>query len=126
MARLPSASGVFSVRTFLAALVLALVGLVVGSLVPLFGVVARFAGLFLAAFLVGVAVDGRHYAEVALAGALAAGLGFLLSALGTTFLPVVADYGAEIAGVGAATGLLVSLAGHYFGRDLRAGLTQAI
>jgi hypothetical protein len=120
--RLPSFR-VFSVRTFLLALVLAVGGLVVGGLVPVVGVIGRFVGLFAAAFGVGLVASRRSYLEVALAGAVAAGLGFLLSALGTTLFPVVADYGVEIAGVGAATGLLVSVAGHYFGRDLRAGLT---
>lgn len=123
--RLPSLR-VFSVRTFLIALVLAVVGLVLGGLVPVVGVVGRFVGLFAAAFVVGLVAARRSYLEVALAGAVAAGLGFLLSALGTALFPVVADYGTEIAGVGAATGLLVSVAGHYFGRDLRAGLTAEV
>jgi hypothetical protein len=120
--RLPSID-VFSVRTFVFALVLAVVGLVAGGLVPVVGIVGRFAGLFVAGFVVGLLGDRRSYLEVALAGTLAAGLGFLLSALGTVFVPFVVDYGVEIAGVGAATGLLVSVAGHYFGRDLRSGLT---
>jgi hypothetical protein len=120
--RLPSLD-VFSVRTFVAALGLAVVGLVLGGLVPVVGVVGRFVGLFVAAFVVGLVGTRRAYLEVALAGTLAAGGGFLLSALGTVLVPLVVDYGVEIAGVGAATGLLVSVAGHYFGRDLRAGLT---
>ena len=123
--RLPSVR-VFSIRTFLVALALAVAGLVVGGLVPVVGVVGRFVGLFVAAFAVGLLSARRSYLEVALAGALAAGLGFLLSALGTVLVPIVADYGVEIAGVGAATGLIVSVAGHYFGRDLRAGLTAEV
>jgi hypothetical protein len=123
--RLPSVR-VFSIRTFLVALALAVVGLVVGGLVPVVGIVGRFVGLFVAAFAVGLLSARRSYLEVALAGALAAGLGFLLSALGTALVPIVADYGVEIAGVGAATGLLVSVVGHYFGRDLRAGLTTEV
>jgi hypothetical protein len=123
--RLPSVD-VFSVRTFVVALALAVGGLVVGGLVPIFGLVGRFLGLFLAAFVVGLVSTRRSYLEVSLAGTLAAGLGFLLSSLGTVFVPFVVDYGVEIAGVGAATGLLVSVVGHYFGRDLRAGLTAEL
>lgn len=120
--RLPSVD-VFSARTFAVAFVLAVLGLVAGGLVPIVGIVGRFVGLFLAAFVVGLVSDRRSYLEVAFAGTLAAGVGFLLSALGPVIVPFVVDYGAEIAGVGAATGLVVSVAGYYFGRDLRAGLT---
>jgi hypothetical protein len=109
---------------FLLALVASVAALVVGGSFPVVGIVGRFVGLFVVAFAIGLLVAGRHYVEVGVAGGLAAGLGFVLSALATPLFPVVAEYGVEIAGVGTTAGVLVSLAGHYFGRDLKDGLTR--
>ncbi|MGM0590193.1 MAG: hypothetical protein ACQETI_00960 [Halobacteriota archaeon] len=130
------ADGLFSIKTFLVALVASIGGLVVGGAIPLLGaiplvgLVGRFLGLFVAAFVVGLASSRRRYLEVGLAGALAASLTFVLGTLGSIFLPfavdLLADYGVGIAGLGAGTGLLVALAGHYFGRDLRDGLTRDV
>lgn len=111
-------------RGFLAALALAVGGVTLGGAIPLVGWLGGFLGVFLAAFLVGLASARRRYAEVGLAGALAAGASFLLGAPGTLLFPVVADYGVEIAVLGAGTGLVVALLGHYFGRDLRDGVTR--
>ncbi|MFB6123700.1 MAG: hypothetical protein ABEJ78_09615 [Haloferacaceae archaeon] len=116
--------GWFSVRTFLLVLVASVVALVVGGSVPVVGLVGRFVGLFAVAFAVGLLADGRRYVEVGVAGGLASGVGFVLSSLATPLFPLVAQYGVEIAGVGTTAGILVSLAGHYFGRDLRDGLTR--
>lgn len=121
--RLP-VPAVVTVRGLVLALALALAGIVAGGVVPVVGGLGRFVGLFLAAFALGVVGSRRRYVETGVAGALAAGVASLLSALGTPFLPVVAEYGVEIAGVGAGLGLLASLAGHYAGRDVRAGLTR--
>lgn len=114
----------FSVRFFLLSLAVLTAGLVAGSFVPLVGIVGRFVGLFVGAFALGLLSSRRRYLETGAGGALASGLGFLLSAFDTVLIPVIARYGAEIAGVGVGAGLLVSLAGHYFGRDLRTGLTR--
>lgn len=116
---------VVTARGSLLALVLALAGTVVGGFVPLFGLLGRFAGLFLAAFALGL-FGPRRYVEVGAAGALVSGVSVLLNAFGLVLVPVLADYGPAIVGVGAGVGLLVSLAGHYFGRDLRAGLTRSL
>jgi hypothetical protein len=120
----------FSLRAFLLALVLSLVGLFLGGAVPVVGFVGRYVGLFAAAFVVGLVAQRRRYLEVGLAGGLASGLGFVLSAVTSAFLPfavsLLAEYGLAVAGVGAGVGLLVSLAGHYFGRDLRDGLTREV
>ena len=121
--RLPGPT-VVTVRGVALALALALAGIVAGGVVPVLGSVGRFVGLFLAAFALGLVGSRRRYVATGLAGALAAGVASLLSVLWTPFLPVVAEYGVEIAGVGAGLGLLVSVAGHYVGRDLRAGLTR--
>jgi hypothetical protein len=123
-ARLPRPSipqfGLFSLRVFLAALLLGLGAMAVGTLVPLPG--ARFVLLFLAMFVYGVVGPAARYLECGAAGAVAAGAGFVLAVLfdGALF-PVLAGYGPELAGVGVTAGATVALAGHYFGRDLRAG-----
>jgi len=116
----------FASRVFLLALVLSTVGLVAGGAVPVVGYLGRFLGIALAAFVLAVFTSGRRYVEAGLAGALAAGLGFVLGTLDSALFPVVADYGLQIAGVGTTAGLLAALLGHYLGRDLRAGLTKEI
>lgn len=122
--------GLFSVRWFLLALALSVVGIIVGGAVPLVGFVTRLLGLFAAGFALGLLSSRRRYVEVGLAGGIAAGLGFVLSTLTSAFFPfavrLLADYGVAIAGVGAVTGALVMLVGHYFGRDLRGGLTREL
>ena len=116
--------GLFSPRAFLAALLLSVGGL------PIVGFIGRFAGIAAAGFLLGLVGSKRRYTEVVLAGAIAAGLAFVLSTLFAVFAPfavqLLADYGVAIAGVGAASGGLAGLVGHYFGRDLRTGLTQEL
>jgi len=114
----------FAPRVFLLALVLSVVGLVAGGLVPVVGYLGRFVGIALAGFALAFLATGRRYVEAGLAGALTAGLGFVLGTLNSVLFPVVADYGLQIAGVGTTAGLLAALVGHYFGRDLRAGLTK--
>ncbi|WP_256545591.1 hypothetical protein [Halobellus inordinatus] len=131
---LPSAPGSlrspFSIRSFLVVLALSVVGVVAGGSIPLVGSVGQFLGLFVVAFAVGAVGSRRRYLEVGLAGAIAAGLAFVLGTLTSVFAPVavriLADYGVAIAGVGVGAGLLASLAGHYFGRDLRDGLTRDV
>lgn len=123
-------AGLFSVRTFLLALVLSVVAVVVGGGVPLLGFVGRLVGLFVVAFGIGLFAAERHYVEVGLAGALASGLGFVVGTLTSAFFPfavsLLSEYGVAIAGVGAGVGALASLVGHYFGRDLRDGVTRDV
>ncbi len=113
---------VFLPRPFLAALLATVGGLVAGVvLVPLPG--AGLLGIFLATFLFGVVPERRRYLESAVAGGLTFGAGALLdyavlAALGGLGLPLAAVAG----GLGAAAGAL----GHYFGRDLRDGLTREL
>lgn len=127
--RLPTAPTV-SARSFLLVLALLLAGTFVGGAVPVVGSVGRFLGVFVAAFAIGAVGSRSRYLEVGLAGALASGAAFVLGTLTSVFAPVavnvLADYGLAIAGVGVASGLLASLLGHYFGRDLRDGLTREI
>lgn len=131
----------FSLRAFLFALALSTAGIFLGGFastllplpVPFLGIAGRFVGLFAAAFAVGLVAAERRYLEAGSAGAVAAAFSFLLAALGSVFvrwLPVATDglsrYGTTVAGVGAGSGLLVALAGYYFGRDLRDGLTRDV
>ncbi|WP_049987243.1 hypothetical protein [Halobellus rufus] len=120
----------FSVRSFLVVLALSVVGVVAGGAIPLVGALGQFLGLFAAAFAIGAVGSRSRYLEVGLAGAVAAGLAFVLGTLTSVFTPlavgVLADYGVAIAGVGTGTGLLAALLGHYFGRDLRDGLTREV
>jgi hypothetical protein len=118
--------GIFALKPFLLVFVLSVVGLVVGGSVPVVGIVGRFLGIALAVFVLSCVVAGRRYVEAGLAGALTAGVGVVLSAVDVAFLPIVADYGLQIAGVGTTVGLLAALLGHYLGRDLRAGLTREL
>jgi hypothetical protein len=118
--------GLFAPRLFLLALVLSVVGVLVGGAVPLVGVVGRLLGVALAGFVLALIASGRRYVEAGLAGALAAGLGFVFGVLDVLLLPVVADYGVQVAGVGVTAGLVAALLGHYLGRDLRAGLTREL
>lgn len=120
----------FSAKGFLLTFAVLLVGLIAGSAVPLVGGLARYLGLFAAAFVLGVGRSRRAYLETAVAGALAAGGAFLLGTLTTGTLVVgtslLADYGLPVAGVGVTIGVLLSVAGVYFGRDLRDGLTRSV
>ncbi|MFB6219519.1 MAG: hypothetical protein ABEH77_10170 [Halobacteriaceae archaeon] len=111
-------AGAVSARTFLLALVLSVGGAVAGGAVPLLGTVGGVLGVAGAGALLGLA--GRSaYPEVALAGFLAAGVAAFLD-----FLVVSLVAGPTVAAVGAGAGALGGVVGHYFGRDLRAGLTR--
>jgi len=119
---------VFAPKAFLLALALAVAGVVVGGAVPVVGAVARYGGLLAAGFALGLISGPRRYVEAGAAGGLAAGAGFLLSALSSLpwLAAVSAEVGVAVAGVGVSVGALCTLAGHYFGRDLRAGLTREV
>ena len=123
-------SGLFSPRLFLVALVLSIVAVVAGGAVPIVGVIGRLVGLFVVAFAIGAVASDRHYLEVGLAGAVASGMGFVVSTLTSAFFPfavrLLSEYGIAIAGVGAGVGALAALVGHYVGRDLRDGLTREL
>lgn len=124
--------GLFSPKLFLGVLLASLLAAFLGGAVPIVGFVGRFLGLFAVGFGVGLLSEKRRYLEVGLAGAFASGLLWVLTTLTSTFafapfaVELLAQYGLAIAGVGAGTGVLASLAGHYFGRDLRDGLTREI
>jgi len=121
----------FSAKSF--AVVVAAVALAVflGGSIPLIGgTIGSAGGVFLAAFLVGLVFSARKYVETGIAGAAAGAGTAVMNVLGIGFLPIGIDYlqqwGLSLLAVGGGLGLLVALLGHYFGRDLRAGLTQSV
>ena len=121
----------FSAKAFVLALVTIGVGVFVGGLIPLIGgTVGTVAGVFLAAFLLGLVLSARRYVETGVAGAAAGATSAVTSVLGVGFLPIGIDYlsqwGLPLVAVGGGVGLVLALLGHYFGRDLRAGLTGDI
>jgi hypothetical protein len=118
-------AGVFSPKHFLLALALTVGGLLAGGLVPLVPGTGLL-GVALAGFAMGLLSDRRRYVEVAAAGAVASGLSLLLSSMQFLVLASVRGFGPELAAVGAGAGLVVAVLGHYFGRDLRDGLTREI
>jgi hypothetical protein len=112
----------FSLRAFLLQVVLVAGGVVVlGGLLP-FGTVGDVLGIALAAFAGGLATRERRYLETGLAGAAVGGLWALLGNLVIALLGV----GVPVVTVGAGGGALGALLGHYFGRDLRDGLTREL
>ena len=121
----------FSLKSFAVALGAVAVGVFAGGAIPIIGgTIGSIGGVFLAAFLLGVVFSGRRYAELGVAGAAAGAGTAVASVLGVGFLPIGIDYlqqwGLALLAVGGGLGLAVALAGHYFGRDLRAGLTADI
>jgi hypothetical protein len=121
----------FSAKAFALSLVAVAVGVFVGGAIPLIGgTVGVAGGVFLAAFLVGLALSARRYVETGLAGAIAGSTVAVTNVLGVGFLPIGIDYlqqwGLPLLAVGGGLGLVLALLGHYFGRDLRAGLTADI
>lgn len=120
--------GVFSPRGFLLAFVLTLGGFLLGSAVPLVGAVPFLGsalgllGIFAAGFLLGT-LGRRGYLELLLAGAATAGVALLLDQF---VLSIVADLALPLAAVGGTAGALAAVIGHYFGRDLRDGLTRSV
>lgn len=113
-----------SLRSFLLALLACGAGAALVGLVPFLpGSVASLVGVFAGTFSLGILRGRRAYLESASAGA-AVGLAAALSQF--LFISVVAELGVPIAAAGAGAGLLAGVVGHYFGRDLRAGLTREL
>ncbi|TKX75442.1 hypothetical protein EXE46_03065 [Halorubrum sp. GN11_10-6_MGM] len=121
----------FSGKAFALALVTVAVGVFVGGLIPLIGgTIGTAGGVFLAAFLLGLVLSTRRYVETGIAGGAAGAASAVTSVLGVGFLPIGIDYlsqwGLPLVAVGGGVGLVLALLGHYFGRDLRAGLSRDV
>lgn len=116
------AARLFSPRAFLLALALAAGGVFLGGFVPLVGGLGSLAGVFVAGFALGLLSSRRRYLEAAAAGALAAAVGTVLQ----YFVFSLVGAGSRLLLVGGVAGLFAALVGHYFGRDLRDGLTRDV
>lgn len=121
----------FSAKAFVVTLVAVALAVFLGGSIPLIGgTVGSAAGVFLAAFATGLVFSARRYVEAGIAGAAAGGATAVTSVLGVGFLPIGVDYlqqwGLSLLAVGGGLGLVLALIGHYFGRDLRTGLTGDI
>ena len=112
-----------SAREALVAFAVVVVSMFAGSAVPLLGPVGGLLGVFAGAFVLGLVSGKSRYLELAVAGAAAAGLAAFLS---TFAFAVATDSGVPIAAFGAGGGLVATVLGHYFGRDLRSGLTRDV
>ena len=119
-----------TIRSLLFVIVVSAVGFVGGGSVPIIGTIGQFVGLFLTSFLIGAIGSKGRYAESAIGGGLVTGTLLLLGTLTSVFTPFavefLADYGIAIAGAGVGLGSIIGVVGHYFGRDLRSGLTKDI
>lgn len=111
---------VATTRSLLVAFVLAVAGIVVFGAVPFLGVLGELLGIAAAGFAYGLGSPRRRYTETAVAGALVGGGSALLGNL----VLVLAASGMTLLAVGLAGGALAGVVGHYFGRDLRHGLTR--
>ncbi len=121
----------FSLKGFGLALLAIGLGVFLGGMLPLVGgTIGHAAGVLLGAFLVGLVFSGSKYAETGVAGAGVGAGSALLNVLGIGFLPIglqyLQEWGLALLAVGGGLGLLLALVGHYFGRDLRAGVTEAV
>jgi hypothetical protein len=85
-----------------------------------FGIVGNLVGIFVAAFAYGTATSTRRYVEFGLSGGV---IGGGMALLGNLALSLVGP-GLPLVAVGFAAGALAGGLGHYFGRDLRDGLTR--
>ncbi|MDG5776374.1 hypothetical protein VB773_07885 [Haloarculaceae archaeon H-GB2-1] len=111
-----------SLSSFLLTLALVVVGMVgTGTLVP-FVPFTGLLGVFAAGFGLGALSDRQRYVSLAVAGALAVGVGTLFDYLVISLLGV----GLPLVAVGAGAGAVAAVLGHYFGRDLRDGLTEEL
>ncbi len=115
-------SSAFSLGGVGVALVFVILGMVAFSIIPFIGIIGTFLGVGAGAFVYGLLSGRPRYIEAALAGALAAGGSVLLSYLFVVFLGT----GTTMFLIGLLGGALSGTVGHYFGRDLRDGLTRDV
>lgn len=105
----------------LALLVVAVTAVLAEGLVPL-GIVGNLLGIFVAAFVYGTLSGAGRYLELGLAGGVVGGgLAFVGNLVISLFGP-----GVPLVAVGFAAGGVAGVLGHYFGRDLRDGLTREV
>lgn len=110
----------FSLRALLFAFGAVGGGMVLGGLIPLVPF-TELLGVLLGGFVYGLLASERRYLEMGLAGGISGGVMAVMS-----LLPQLAAglNGTRLFAIAGGVGLLLSLTGHYFGRDLRHGLTE--
>lgn len=96
--------------------------LLVSGFLPL-GSLGGMIGIFAGALLLGVVSGERRYLELTVSGAVAAAVSIVLGRLVFSALVGIA---VPLAAVGAGGGAVAALLGHYFGRDIRDGLTREV
>ncbi|MXR52751.1 hypothetical protein GRX03_14195 [Halovenus sp. WSH3] len=106
-------------RSLGTALALAVVGTVLFGFVPFLPFGEAVLGIAAGGFAYGLGSDSRRYVEMALAGAVTGGAATLF---GNLIAAVVAS-GTTLLAISVLAGVVAGVVGHYFGRDLRAGLT---
>ena len=79
-------------------------------------------GVFAAGFLLGAVQNERQYLEVGAATLMSGAITALVSNLLVAFLGA----GIPLVAIGAGASGIAGLLGHYFGRDLRDGLSREI
>ena len=118
-------SNYFSPKAFLALTLAVVAGLFVGNLlVPFGGPVGGLLGAFVVAFVLGLVTSKRRYLELGVAGAAVGSVAALLDFVITAI--AVGSSVTRLVAFGAAAGLVVCVAGYYFGRDLRDGLSREV
>ncbi|ELY75038.1 MFS transporter [Natrinema pallidum] len=110
----------FSPKEYIALVGVLSAGLLAGATALPFA--GRPIGMFTAAFAVGLLASKRRYLEMGVAGVSVGGIAAILS---NAVIAAIGS-GQTLVAVGATVGLLASVVGYYFGRDLRAGLSQDI
>ena len=115
-------AGLATTRELIAAFVTTILGLVVvGGLLPI-PAVGSLIGVFVGGFVYGLVAGDSPYLQLAVAGGLTTAVWTVLGNLTVALL----GSGVTIATAGLAGGLVAAVAGGYFGRDLRHGLTQDV
>jgi hypothetical protein len=96
--------------------------MVLGGLIPLVPF-TELVGILLGGFVYGLLAGERRYLELGLAGGFSGATTAVLS-----LLPQLAAglNGTRLFAIAGGVGLVLALVGHYFGRDLRSGLTKDI
>ena len=114
----------FSVEAFTLTLVLTVVfSFLAGGFIPILpDNIGGLLGVLGAGFALGAGSSERHYFEVVTATLFTGAITALLSNLTLTLLGV----GAPMIALGAGASALAGVAGYYFGRDFRSGLTKEI
>lgn len=118
--RVPTPGNVFSVRAFGLVVSLALAATFLAGMVLPLGGLAGYLGIALVGFGVGLADSQRRYTELLVGGAVASAVGTFVGNIVLTALGI----GVPLVVLGALGGAAAGVVGHYFGRDLRAGLTR--